>query len=115
MAQRDFPPPNHSVNSMPGSLDKEAGSDGLATADHLEVIRTVSRVPGNTHYYEKDGLRTYGDDEDHDHEPPVGIDAYIFEGSYLIMCSIDDYASVDVFGRHGFLMDRFSNTSISFR
>jgi hypothetical protein len=38
---------------------------------HLEVIRTVSRVPGNPNYYEKDGLRTYGDDEDHDHEPPV--------------------------------------------
>lgn len=40
------------------------------TAQHLEAIRTVSRVP-NPHYYEKDGLRTYGDNEDHDHEPPV--------------------------------------------
>ena len=24
-------------------------------------------------YYEKDGLRTYGDDADHDHEPPVSL------------------------------------------
>ena len=38
---------------------------------HVETIHTNERVPGNTHYYEKDGLRTYGDDEDHDHEPPV--------------------------------------------
>jgi len=42
-------------------------------AEHLEIVRTISRVPGNDHYYEKDGLRTYGDDEDHDHEPPVRL------------------------------------------
>jgi len=35
-------------------------------------ISTAERVPGHEGYYEKDGLRTYGDDEDHDHEPPVG-------------------------------------------
>jgi hypothetical protein len=34
-------------------------------------INTTERIPGNEHYYEKDGLRTYGDGEDHDHEPPV--------------------------------------------
>lgn len=28
-------------------------------------------VPGHTTYYEKDGLRTYGDGEDHDTEPPM--------------------------------------------
>jgi hypothetical protein len=41
-----------------------------SNTEHLEAIRTVSQVP-NPRYYEKDGLRTYGDDEDHDHEPPV--------------------------------------------
>jgi hypothetical protein len=64
----------HSDPSMEGSLEKETGGTGTGTANnpqHLENIRTVSRVPGNPHYYEKDGLRTYGDDEDHDHEPPV--------------------------------------------
>lgn len=40
---------------------------------HVETIHTNERVPGNTHYYEKDGLRTYGDEEDHDHEPPVSL------------------------------------------
>jgi hypothetical protein len=64
------PPPatassEHSVNP---SLEKETAAP---ENEHLENIRTVSRVPGNDHYYEKDGLRTYGDDEDHDHEPPV--------------------------------------------
>jgi MFS family permease len=28
-------------------------------------------VPGHTNYYEKDGVRTYGDGEDHDHEPKM--------------------------------------------
>jgi hypothetical protein len=56
----------HSVNP---SLEKETAAP--ENSEHLENIRTVSRVPGNDHYYEKDGLRTYGDDEDHDHEPPV--------------------------------------------
>ena len=41
-------------------------------AGHLEAIHTNERVPGHENYYEKNGLRTYGDDEDHDHEPPVG-------------------------------------------
>jgi hypothetical protein len=60
---------SHNSVKMSNSLEKETGT--AATPQHLETIRTVSRVPGNTHYYEKDGLRTYGDGEDHDHEPPV--------------------------------------------
>ena len=52
------------------SLDKQAEAP-VPTARHLEAIRTISRVPGNDHYYEKDGLRTYGDNEDHEHEPKV--------------------------------------------
>jgi hypothetical protein len=39
-------------------------------SSHIEQIHTNERVE-NPRYYEKDGLRTYGDDEDHDHEPPV--------------------------------------------
>ncbi|KAI9642085.1 hypothetical protein NHQ30_009956 [Ciborinia camelliae] len=62
---------------MSRSLDKETGPVEAGTGDHLEVIRTVSRVPGNTHYYEKDGVRTYGDDEDHDHEPPMTINRFM--------------------------------------
>lgn len=58
---------SESSASPPNEKDEVARE----TPEHLEVIRTVSRVPGNSHYYEKEGLRTYGDDEDHDHEPPV--------------------------------------------
>jgi hypothetical protein len=39
--------------------------------DHVEQVHTNERVPGHTNYYEKDGLRTYGDGEDHDQEPPM--------------------------------------------
>lgn len=60
---------SHNSVKMSNSLEKETGA--TAAPQHLETIRTVSRVPGNTHYYEKDGLRTYGDGEDHDHEPPM--------------------------------------------
>lgn len=59
----------HATGSDQSSLEKEAGVP--AAPKHLEEIRTISRVPGNPNYYEKNGLRTYGDDEDHDHEPPV--------------------------------------------
>ncbi|KAJ9612062.1 hypothetical protein H2200_003657 [Cladophialophora chaetospira] len=40
---------------------------------HIEQIHTNERVPGHPGYYEKDGLRTYGDDEDHDVEPPMTV------------------------------------------
>ena len=43
----------------------------------VEVVHTNERVPGHDNYYEKDGLRTYGDDEDHDHEPPVHCSSYL--------------------------------------
>ncbi|KAI9817555.1 MAG: hypothetical protein M1827_001167 [Pycnora praestabilis] len=38
---------------------------------HVEQVTTRERIPGHSNYYEKNGLRTYGDDEDHDHEPPM--------------------------------------------
>jgi hypothetical protein len=63
---RTADPPSENSGSPSAEKVDETGRN-----EHLEVIRTVSKVPGNTHYYEKDGLRTYGDDEDHDHEPPV--------------------------------------------
>ena len=37
----------------------------------IENAKTNERVPGHPAYYEEGGLRTYGDGEDHDHEPPV--------------------------------------------
>ncbi len=40
---------------------------------HVEQVHTNERVPGHGNYYEKDGLRTYGGGEDHDHEPPMSF------------------------------------------
>ena len=42
------------------------------TSTHVHNVTTMERVPGHPDYYEEGGLRTYGDDMDHDHEPPVG-------------------------------------------
>lgn len=36
--------------------------------EHAERIATHDRVPGHENYYEKNGLRTYGDGEDHGRE-----------------------------------------------
>lgn len=62
------PLPKGSLSVSAQKADDTGAADG---GNHLELLRDVSQVPGNPHYYEKDGLRTYGDDEDHDHEPPV--------------------------------------------
>lgn len=51
--------------STPEYNDKANGDN------HLEVIRTISRVPGNPNYYEKNGLRTEGDGFDHTSENKV--------------------------------------------
>ena len=57
-------------------MNSEKSSDlnqKLGTPPEAHRINTVERVPGHENYYEKDGLRTYGDGEDHDHEPPVFV------------------------------------------
>ena len=46
------------------------GEKAVVTSQ-IENVKTNERVPGHPGYYEKGGLRTYGDDADHDHEPPV--------------------------------------------
>lgn len=50
-----------------GSSSSVGSSHGVdhekMATDRIEQIHTNERVPGHTNYYEKDGLRTYGDDE----------------------------------------------------
>lgn len=62
MSKRSTPPS--------GSIDAMEKS---AVPEQLDRIATHDEVPSHNNYYEKDGLRTYGDDEDHDHEPKVCI------------------------------------------
>ncbi|KAF2404388.1 MFS multidrug transporter-like protein [Trichodelitschia bisporula] len=56
------------------SVEVRASRERLA---ELQNVKTAERVPGHTNYYEKDGLRTYGDAEDHDHEPPMTFSRFM--------------------------------------
>ena len=63
------------VSDVESSGKDEVTTQHLETAsdsgEKLEVIRTISKVPGNPNYYEKGGLRTEGDGLDHTHFTPV--------------------------------------------
>jgi hypothetical protein len=52
-------------NGSPDTVKVEEGN--TTETQHVEVVRTISRVPGNPNYYEKEGLRTEGDGMDHTH------------------------------------------------
>jgi len=76
---------------------------------HVERIVTHDRVPGHENYYEKNGLRTYGDGEDHEHEPPMSFKrlmsliamAFLWTGSQIpvyIFGGIPPYIYADLGG-----------------
>ncbi|KAK5115067.1 hypothetical protein LTR62_001764 [Meristemomyces frigidus] len=58
-------------SSSTGSNRVRDSENQKAAFEHVEQVHTNERVPGHANYYEKDGLRTYGDGEDHDTEPPM--------------------------------------------
>ncbi|KAF2810561.1 MFS multidrug transporter-like protein [Mytilinidion resinicola] len=70
-------PPNVASHSSDASLDthvdiEKRGTNNLEVVDtNLNPVPTHDRVPGHNNYYEKNGLRTYGDGLDHDHEGPM--------------------------------------------
>ncbi|KAL8826916.1 MAG: hypothetical protein Q9191_003503 [Dirinaria sp. TL-2023a] len=49
----------------------DSPAEEKVTGAQVEQVHTNERVPGHDQYYEKNGLRTYGDEDDHDHEPPA--------------------------------------------
>ncbi|PSK33560.1 hypothetical protein B9Z65_7447 [Elsinoe australis] len=59
------------TSSSGGSSAEKVGTQ------RVEQIHTNERVPGHDNYYEKDGLRTYGDGEDHDHEQPMSAKKFL--------------------------------------
>ncbi|MCJ1314797.1 hypothetical protein MMC15_000109 [Xylographa vitiligo] len=65
-----MPASDASSHSVPALQDEKIGAQ-------VQEIHTNERVPGHPNYYEKDGLRTYGDDEDHDHEPPMSVHRFM--------------------------------------
>lgn len=62
---------NRHQSSWDGSLEAGKASLDKGVVERIENVSTNERVPGHANYYEKNGLRTYGDNEDHDHEPPA--------------------------------------------
>lgn len=54
-----------SSTSSPVPASLGMADDKHHPIDHVEHIVTHDRVPGHENYYEKNGLRTYGDGEDH--------------------------------------------------
>lgn len=75
---QQYNPPSGSGSNSPSEDGKyyENGKHNEPSHTHdpenpIEPIRTISRVPGNPNYYEKNGLRTYGDGQEHEVEPPM--------------------------------------------
>jgi hypothetical protein len=61
------------ANFPKDASDRSDGPDEKHESHHVEQIHTNERIPGHSNYYEKNGLRTYGDDADHDHEPKMSF------------------------------------------
>lgn len=106
----------HSSNSD-ASLPSPGEEKREAIGAQVEAIHTNERVPGNTHYYEKNGLRTYGDDEDHDHEPPVcaALHTKPEERRVLIDIFSDDPSPDHVLGCHGLPLDWLADSCLPVR
>jgi len=67
MADDKIPQPlDGEAKESPTSSEKESGA-------HIEQVKHLGRVESDPGHHGKDGLRTYGDDQDHDHEPPVSV------------------------------------------
>ncbi|EKD12770.1 uncharacterized protein L3040_006923 [Drepanopeziza brunnea f. sp. 'multigermtubi'] len=91
------------------SASTHAAEEKHADHQHVEHIATHDRISGHENYYEKNGLRTYGDGEDHDHEPPMSPQrmmsliamSFIWTGSQIpvyIFGAIPPYIYADIGG-----------------
>ena len=91
------------------------GSEKKPAATALENVATNERVPGHHDaYYEKGGLRTYGDDMDHDHEPPVGL-SIIYHSTTEAYTSTVDIQTLHVLGCHGLSLGGFPDPFVYLR
>ena len=69
-------PPSGSIHAM----------DKPNIPEQIERVATHDGIPNRSNYYEKDGPRTYGDDEDHDREPKVRLSLKRMPVGLLIKC-----------------------------
>jgi hypothetical protein len=70
---KDFANLAVSTMSEAKSSTESPGAGATTETENIDTIRTISRVPANPNYYEKNGLRTEGDGMDHTHYNPVGV------------------------------------------
>jgi hypothetical protein len=103
-----------STASTPPSGSAHVADEKVSTPDHVEHIATHDQVPGHDNYYEKNGLRTYGDGEDHDHEPPVS-EVPVENSAALCSHELDVIQEINVSYRHGLHLDWVSNTCLHLR
>ncbi|KAF2098196.1 MFS multidrug transporter-like protein [Rhizodiscina lignyota] len=80
--------------SSQGSFEHAHAEHEKGNVTALENVKTKERVPGHTNYYEKDGLRTYGDNEDHDHEPPMTFKRFM---SFVAMAMLWTASQIPVY------------------
>lgn len=84
---------------------------------HVEVLASKRKCSDRSAYHEKNGLRTYGDDEVHDVEPAVSPHRRIG----CLSCNIHNLTIADVlshdyeFGCHGFPLDWRPDSCLYFR
>ncbi|MCJ1311240.1 hypothetical protein MMC25_004911 [Agyrium rufum] len=101
--------PIYTDEKMHAPSPTNSSDDDVKKGAHIETMHTNERVPGHPAYYEKDGLRTYGDDEDHDHEPPMTFKrmmsliamAFLWTGSQIpvyILGGVPPYIYRDIGG-----------------
>lgn len=106
------------VTGSPDSTTPPLATEKETIGSHVETVHTNEKVPGHPGYYEKDGLRTYGDDEDHDHEPKVSLQRLRTEAGTWLTGSFqlaDVFPEIDELGSHGLFMDRKPNPSLHIR
>ena len=59
-------------SELGSTVSSHSESQQVEKGERLEVIRTISRVPGNANYHMKNGLRLEGDGEQHEGNFKVG-------------------------------------------
>lgn len=100
-------------STLPSGSNDAVDEKHAPEGQHIEAIRTISRVPGHENYYEKNGLRTYGDGEDHDEAPAV---SYWFNWeARLLTRDLVDISSHYVLDSDGFPLDWIANSRLHFR
>ena len=93
----------------------EEKKEKVTEEKQIETIHTNERIPGHPAYYEKNGLRTYGDDEDHDHEPPVRLSLLLYQSVLMLINHSDVHTPVVELDCHGFHLDWQPNPRLYLR